>query len=286
MDLVAAYFLPLVAFLVFLLVQFLSYRAYQNSLLEQFAQPPSKFLMAFSEQMYGRIRLWIYLLGLIWILVGVLGGYLLYAEGIDYRFFVRFFGLSAMIWFLFVLSPGLISVYFPRFELNSILVFGRRALGKVTFLLALIHANLGFFFSYGGQFERFYGLSNQYKIAVILGTIALLVLSLMALTSSDWMMRKIGFKRWKRLHRFGYFAFLFMLLHAFIRGTSFQSVFFSYSMVFVLLLFVLLELGATGQMLWRHRKYRPLWKSWLYIGVIFGLGVYSMLTSFFFLQKF
>ncbi len=172
-------------------------------------------------------------------------------------------------------------VYFPRFALNSLLVYGRRALGKVTFLMALAHAVLVFFHNYKGDVRIYFSLSEDYKLAVILGGIALFILLLLATTSFDVMMRVLHFKRWKRLHRLIYLAILFATIHAFIRGTSFKISQFALVMLAFVITFILLELGATAQMLWRHRKYRSLNLNWLYISILVVCGVLTLITGFY-----
>ncbi len=272
---------PFGAGLIFLVIQYISYKSYQESMLEQFSKEPSKTLIKLSDLLYNKIRLIIYGIGLSWALIGFFAGYFIFGSVQKelLTFWVRFLGISAFIWFIAVLIPGLLNVYFPRFALNSLLIFGRRALGKVTFFIGLAHATLAFEHNYKGSVYTYFGLSDSYKLAVILGLAALIILFLMTITSFDRMMHLLSFKRWKMLHRLVYLAILFGFIHAFIRGTSFKDQVFSLSMLTFAVLFILLELGATGQMLWRHRKYRALGLSWFYLGILSFIGIFTLMFS-------
>jgi len=110
----------------------------------------------------------------------------------------------------------------------------RRPLGLYAFLYAVTH------------FLIFAGLDYQFDLTflpdailekpfVLIGSAALLVLSLLALTSFQWWMKRLG-KNWKRLHKLVYLAAPLVLLHfawsqkgdlARLQGNILQPVLFS-----------------------------------------------------------
>lgn len=148
--------------------------------------------------------------------------------------------------FFLALTPGMIRVYFPTFILDSLFIKARRALGISTFAFAFTHGTIAFLHYYL-PIQKISQASFAYQIALFFAIAALLILSLMAITSSDKMVEVLTIKKWKILHRFVYLAFLLVLLHSFIRGTHLKEpyIMFSAIMVFLSLTFILLEIGAT-----------------------------------------
>ncbi len=87
----------------------------------------------------------------------------------------------------------------------------RRPLGIYAFLFAAVHFTIFIWVDYGFQWEYIQAeiLNKRY---IIVGAIALLLLSLLAATSFKWWMRYLG-KNWKRLHRLVYLAAPLVVLH-------------------------------------------------------------------------
>lgn len=110
----------------------------------------------------------------------------------------------------------------------------RRPLGLYAFLYAFAH------------FLIFAGLDYQFDLTflpdailekpfILIGSAALLILSLLAITSFQWWMKRLG-KNWKRLHKLIYLAAPLVLLHfawsqkgdlARLQGNILQPVLFS-----------------------------------------------------------
>ncbi len=90
------------------------------------------------------------------------------------------------------------------------LLLGRRFLGVVTFGLLMAHA---FFYlaMEGFEFQGFTQLIT--KLYLTLGLLAWLILLALAVSSNDFSVRKLGFRRWKLLHRFVHLAALFATGH-------------------------------------------------------------------------
>ncbi len=125
------------------------------------------------------------------------------------------------IFFLYVtLLIGPLTFAFRNLPQRARLVKSARALGVSAFLFAALHAYFAFFGSLGG-FAGLPYLQGRTLIAVLLGLTAFLILIALACTSFDFAVKRMGFKKWKFLHRFVYLAGVCILLHAFLMSSRF-----------------------------------------------------------------
>lgn len=88
----------------------------------------------------------------------------------------------------------------------------RRWLGNVGFLYAFLHL-----LCYG-LMEAFEMKALQQifeKQYLFIGFISFLILFLLASTSNDWAVKRLGQKKWKKIHRSVYLAFALLLFHIF-----------------------------------------------------------------------
>jgi DMSO/TMAO reductase YedYZ heme-binding membrane subunit len=159
----------------------------------------------------------------------------------------RYYGLTALTLIYVVLIPGLLRAYLPTFSLNPLLIRSRRAIGLSVFSFATVHMLLGFFVNLSGSIPAIFLLPIQNQWAILFSTTAYTIFLLMAATSFDVMVRKLGPKRWKMLHRFVYLAAILVVFHAFFIGSNFTN---TKSLIpllvnFTTLLIILLEIGAT-----------------------------------------
>jgi sulfoxide reductase heme-binding subunit YedZ len=91
----------------------------------------------------------------------------------------------------------------------------RRMLGVTTFTYALTHFCL---YVANEKFDLVFVASEIVKrIYLTIGFTALIGLSLLAATSTDWALRKLG-RNWKRLHMIVYGLAVLMLLHYFMQS--------------------------------------------------------------------
>ncbi len=86
----------------------------------------------------------------------------------------------------------------------------RRYLGVTTFIVLVCHV---FLYLTMEGFEKQGFVQLVTKIYLICGFSGFLILFLLALTSNDFSVRRLGAKRWKRLHRFVYLASAFVTVH-------------------------------------------------------------------------
>jgi methionine sulfoxide reductase heme-binding subunit len=109
----------------------------------------------------------------------------------------------------------------------------RRMLGVTTFTYALIHFSL---YVVNEKFDLFFVASEIAKrIYLVIGFTALIGLSVLAATSTDWALRKLG-RNWKRLHMIVYGLGVLMLLHYFMQSKIDVSQAAMWSGFFILLM--------------------------------------------------
>lgn len=158
----------------------------------------------------------------------------------------RNYGLTALCFLFFTLTPGLIQVYFPRFWLNGVLIRSRKALGISTFYFAVLHALIEFFNNLQGLNLNLNYLSPIHRISILLGFASFLILTLLFLTSFDYALKKLGSSRWKFLHRFIYITSILIVIHVLLIGSHFMH--FSSGGTLTLtttsFIYLLLEAGA------------------------------------------
>lgn len=152
----------------------------------------------------------------------------------------QIYGISSTIFLYFALLCSPLYIAFPSLPGMSVWKRARRALGVSAWVLALLHAYNAFFVQLGG-FEGFAFLGSNYILPIILSTIALVIFSLMAITSFDFVIKLMG-KNWKRLHRLVYIAGFLVVIHALMLGTHFSNLseaiplLFTSALIFLLIL--------------------------------------------------
>lgn len=152
----------------------------------------------------------------------------------------RYYGLISYGLLYVVLFIGPAVRVFQWIPYKGKLIFARRGLGISVFYFAVLHSSMAFFLELGGFAGLFY-LEGKYLLAVSLGFTAEVILALLAATSFDFAIRKLGYSRWKFLHRFVYLAGVLILVHTFLMGTHFANLFSRAQIVsFASLLFLLI----------------------------------------------
>lgn len=91
----------------------------------------------------------------------------------------------------------------------------RRALGLYGFFYAVVHAAIYFFFDRAGDVSS--TIHEIWKRRFLqIGSIAVLLMVPLAVTSTNAMIRRIGPKQWKRLHRLAYLVAALGVVHYFL----------------------------------------------------------------------
>ncbi len=133
----------------------------------------------------------------------------------------QFFALTAVtyLYTALLISPLTQAIDLP---FKPLLVKARRGIGISAFIFAIAHATNAFFRQLGG-FPGLNFLNTRFLQGVELGFIALLILTLMASTSFDPIVRKLSFKRWKLMHRLVYIGGISVVIHALMLGSHFAD---------------------------------------------------------------
>ena len=113
-----------------------------------------------------------------------------------------------------VLSLTPLRVLFPRSAIVNALNRHRRYIGVSACMYGLVHFLCHVF--YQGDWEDL--LQSFTKPFTWFGLAGLSILVLLALTSNDWSVHKLGGKRWKLLHRLSYIAAIVLIYHQSIAG--------------------------------------------------------------------
>ena len=132
------------------------------------------------------------------------------------------FGFLSLFYLYISLLISPLFVVFPSFPMREHIINFRRAIGVSAFFFALLHSSIAFFGQLGGLKGIFF-LSNIYLIDLSLSATALIILTILALTSFDIVIDRMTFPKWKLLHRLVYVAGLLILIHTFMLGTHFQD---------------------------------------------------------------
>lgn len=116
-------------------------------------------------------------------------------------------------WALVFLGVTLAVTPFRRTLRYGNLIEVRRMLGVGTFCYIAAHLAL-FFADQSYSFARFFH-EITHRVYLIIGAVAWLGLAVLAATSTDGMVRRLGGMRWRRLHQLIYVIALFGLIHYF-----------------------------------------------------------------------
>ncbi|MBI2430590.1 MAG: ferric reductase-like transmembrane domain-containing protein [Candidatus Levybacteria bacterium] len=135
---------------------------------------------------------------------------------------VPLYAYTALVYLYLAMLAGPLTKVFPFFPFRASYLKARRAIGVSAFYFGVLHARFAFYDFLGG-FAAIPFLDTRYRIALVLSSTAILILTLMAATSFDYMVKLLTFPKWKMLHRFVYVAAIFILIHAILIGTRFQE---------------------------------------------------------------
>jgi sulfoxide reductase heme-binding subunit YedZ len=113
-----------------------------------------------------------------------------------------------------VLSLTPLRVLFPRSAIVNALNRHRRYIGVSASIYGLIHFSCHLL--YQGDLEDV--LQSFTKPFIWFGLAGLSILVLLASTSNNWAVKKLGGKRWKLIHRLAYLAVILVIYHQSIAG--------------------------------------------------------------------
>ena len=125
------------------------------------------------------------------------------------KYLLEYYGKTATLLLIGVLSMSPLKVLFPKAAFVRKLNRHRRLVGVSAFFFALTH--LCFYVVYSGGLAVF--LEDIEKPFILSGATAFIILLVLAVTSTNRAVRKLGGKNWKRLHRLAYGAAILLVFH-------------------------------------------------------------------------
>jgi DMSO/TMAO reductase YedYZ heme-binding membrane subunit len=133
----------------------------------------------------------------------------------------QLYGLWALAFLLASMIIGPLASVLPWLPLKAPLMYARRAVGVSALGFATLHVT-AYIWSVGRRNRHeFYTPGVLWVIGLTLGLIAIADMSALGLTSRDAAVKRMGGKRWKRLHRTVYIVVWVILLHALFVGADF-----------------------------------------------------------------
>jgi methionine sulfoxide reductase heme-binding subunit len=103
---------------------------------------------------------------------------------------------------------------------SSRLLAWRRGLGIAAFGFALAHAWLSILHVLGGSLEGIEFLSDSERFSTWVGGASLALMLPLVLTSSNFIVKWLGFQRWRTLHRLVFVVGLLSVIHSLWWGAS------------------------------------------------------------------
>lgn len=89
----------------------------------------------------------------------------------------------------------------------------RRSLGVVGAFFIFLHVLGALNFMLAWDASLVFVALNPFQNPLIFGMLALPIFAIMALTSTDWAVGRLGFNRWKSVHRLVYVGYLLAVFH-------------------------------------------------------------------------
>ena len=117
------------------------------------------------------------------------------------------FTAAAVLAVTLALTP--VRVLFPRWRPAAVVQRHRRFIGVSAFAYAAMHVTMHFI--YEGGFATF--TTDWRKPFILVGLVAFGILALLAVTSFHGVVRWLGARRWKAVHRLVYLAAMLVIYH-------------------------------------------------------------------------
>lgn len=125
-----------------------------------------------------------------------------------------------LLYLAIIISP--LTKVFPKIPGKEKIIHARRAIGVSAFYYAALHIYITFFEQLNG-FSGIRYLTSTYDWSLLLGLFTFGILFIMAATSFDWIVAKLSYKYWKRMHRLVYAASIALLGHVLLIGPHFDD---------------------------------------------------------------
>lgn len=125
------------------------------------------------------------------------------------KYLLEYFGLASTYLFVALSMITPLRKIFTKFAIAKSIAIHRRQIGVSVFLYALLHFLI--YFAYTGSWSEF--VKDWDKLFILSGIVGFALLLLLAATSNNWSVRKLGGRNWKRIHRLAYLIMLLLIYH-------------------------------------------------------------------------
>jgi DMSO/TMAO reductase YedYZ heme-binding membrane subunit len=132
------------------------------------------------------------------------------------------YGLIAAGFLYLTLLVSPLAHAYPRLPGKATWFLARRGLGLSALVFSLPHAVVSFFGPLRG-FDGIPFLDPYTGWSLVLGTAALVIMTVLGATASDRSVARLGHARWKLLHRSVYLAGVLMFIHLVLVGPHYSS---------------------------------------------------------------
>jgi sulfoxide reductase heme-binding subunit YedZ len=133
----------------------------------------------------------------------------------------QLFALWALGLLLAAMLLGPLTSVLPWIPFKPSLMYGRRAVGVAALSFALLHVAAYLVSLLRRSWRELYSPGVLWVIGLVLGAAALCGMIALGVTSRDAAVKRMGGRRWKRLHRSVYSLLAIVLLHAIFIGADF-----------------------------------------------------------------
>lgn len=127
------------------------------------------------------------------------------------KFVLLHLGFVACVLLATVLTFSPLRVLFPKWDVALALNRHRRLVGVSSFAYALLHFAVQVLYVYDGGFETL--AKEIQKPFQLTGLVALVILLVLTITSLNAVIRRMGARAWKNLHRLVYLAAILAAYH-------------------------------------------------------------------------
>ena len=133
----------------------------------------------------------------------------------------QLYGLWTLALLLASLLIGPLTSVLPWLPFRSPLVYARRAVGICAMVFAALHVICYLAALIRRNWTEFWTPGVLWVLGLLLGLAALTIMTLLGLTSNDASVKRMGGRRWKRLHQTVYVLLGIVLIHALLNGADF-----------------------------------------------------------------
>jgi sulfoxide reductase heme-binding subunit YedZ len=131
------------------------------------------------------------------------------------------YGLWALALLVASMLPGPLNFVLPWLPIRAHLVLGRRALGVSCFILATLHMICYLGPTIRRNWHELFTPGRLWIAGLAAGVVLFSGIVILAFTSRNKAVRRLGPRRWKRLHKSVYWLLPIGLLHAILLGADF-----------------------------------------------------------------